>query len=248
MRRTCVALGVAAWMAACSSSSAPGTATCGAGTTLAGSQCVAVDASVTDSAGTPDTIGNEGATVEAGADAPQDVTVDSWRVDAEAGPPASDACPSGSGSVTILDCDPSCAGSLSTCLTASCGGGPMALPQNSPVMVVRTPDAPGTDPACTAACAASGYAYGLGFTFPGIGPVGAVLITVGPPWEIVIGGDPYCDYYDAGQGSVTQGCVSADWQGGDSFFIMTKDPNAAARNITISFTSTLQVCPPDGGV
>jgi hypothetical protein len=128
----------------------------------------------------------------------------------------------------------------------------MALwnPNNYPIQTVRTPDAPGVDQHCATDCPDGGFVYGLGFKVPGPQgyPMGAVTVTVGSPWQIIAGGDPYCDYSDAfGPGRVWTGCASFDVVGGSSFDVMTTDPSAVARNIKITFTASPQMCPPDGG-
>jgi hypothetical protein len=116
-------------------------------------------------------------------------------------------------------------------------------------IVLRTPNAPGVDPACAARCPGSGYVYGMGFTIGGTGPMGYVQVTVGAPWIMVWAGDPYCDYFDAsGPGQTMTGCLTGLVKGGDYFYVLTKDPNAVARNIEVSFSGTPFTCPADGGV
>lgn len=231
---------------ACGGSSNGG-APCGDGTMLRQGHCVSADSGSSDGS-VSDATSDSTQPSEAGpeADAAPDRAGET-SADGDGGGSQADPCPT---TQPILDCDTVCwdGGGEAACTAASCGFGPITLPNQGQSFVIRTPDAPGQDQRCTSGCPGSGFAYGVGIKVPGTGPAGAITITVGAPWEIVYGGDPYCDYYDAGQGAVFSGCISGYTQGGDTYYVMTKDPSAPARNITITISAQPVTCPPDGGV
>ena len=172
--------------------------------------------------------------------------------------PPSDSCPPVvNGDVELFfDCDKTCcasdpgcyqteteAGVAPQCSTAACGGGGVVTGQGS--FVVRTPERPGTDPACTAACPSDGYVYGLRFDI-GLSATW-LLVEVGPPWEIVWGSStPFCT--DSTSLVSTTGCAAVAKAGSPTVYVMTKDPNAPARNITFIAAFTQPSCPTDGGM
>ena len=167
----------------------------------------------------------------------------------------------------MLDCDPACCGAIPSCLEdaastvvgsgscagATCAGGPLKITvaaADGVPTIVRTPDRPGVDPACAAACPMGGYVYGLGLEYPGSEM--PIMVTVGPPWELFIGFNNtlYCPFFDAGKGGSTPvktSCLSETFVNDEIIFVMTKDPNAPARDISITFGQST-TCPADGGV
>ena len=81
-----------------------------------------------------------------------------------------------------------------------------------------------------------------------MGAGGTFLVTVASPWEIVTETVPFCSQYDGGGAYVTTNCQWGYILGTTVFYVMTKDPNAPARNITITLSSGSQACPADGGI
>jgi len=263
MRCLVVLLAATPVIAGCSSSSSSSGVTCGAGTTQVGGQCIAAqDGSTMDSAvatdasdgsTTQDSAAGDGAsTTDAAGDAP-----------AETGEPASDPCPDPNSQVLLLafDCDKTCcatpgscsanlndAGVDPVCPMATCGISPFQIMFDpGQAFVIRTPDAPGTDPSCVSACPADGYVYGLGLDSTAGGNYW-LQVAVGSPWEIITNsGAPYCTDSTS---KVSTNCVSfATAQVvSPTFYVMTKDPNAPARNIIITSSSTQIPCPADGGI
>jgi hypothetical protein len=131
-----------------------------------------------------------------------------------------------------------------SCSTTTCANGPLNIGTGND-FVIRTPNAPGVDPACASRCPSGGYVFGVGLDFANGGPW--ITIGVGAPWEIVSGSrSPFCA--DSTSQVTTTGCLSFATATNPNVYIMTKDPNAPARNITVLHTSTMQVCPPDGGI
>jgi hypothetical protein len=238
--------------------------TCGSGTTLEGSQCVASSDSgpMVDGASEDHdaTTGGEDGPTDAGLDATLDVTPDVTK-DADAAQfdaNAPDPCPVNDPphKLEILDdCDPVCcgqdplcqgstgeAGQLQFCSDATCGSGPATLQENYGLsFVVRTPGHPGIDPACVSDCPDGGFVYGLGLTLNPQAP--AIFdITVGPPWKIIQHSNTrYCT---ANGSTLATGCAVA-YGFPQTIYVVTDDPNAPARNITFSVVST-PTCPPAG--
>jgi hypothetical protein len=244
----------------CSSSSSSPGVTCGAGTTEVNGQCVAAqDAGTTDSAGANDSSDASTAHDSAGGDgpAPTDAARDASGIDA--GEPPSDQCPDPNSSTmpVCLDCDKTCcatdpgcssaandAGVDPACAMATCGSGSISAEMFAQACVVRTPNAPGTDPSCASLCPADGYVYGLGFSTSQSS--NWLMVTVGSPWEVVAGSQtPYCTDSTS---KVTTNCASFATAVTSAFYVMTKDPNAPARNITVTPSLTQTPCPPDGGI
>jgi hypothetical protein len=185
--------------------------------------------------------------------APNEASVDGSSLDAQDAATAADPCPtSGPTGGVELDCDRTCcsadpvcvsqeddAGTIPRCTAASCSGAPIALPTiAAEYYVVRTPNAPGADPACAQNCSSGSYAYGLGFQLNTNQPNG-VSVTVGSPWVIVQSSTPYCPEADA---AAQTGCVYIDVY--KPVYVLTTDPNAPARNITFYASPT---CPADAG-
>jgi hypothetical protein len=229
--------------------------TCGPGTTLAGDQCV-VDA--------------DAATVDGGTPTNDASSADAFAAP-DAGGPALDGASGGDGGTSPdasqtsdpctppvrVECDPTCCakdpqcadggalGGVETgeCSSLTCGTGPIVIPSLD--FVARTPGNPGTDPQCESRCAAQGYAYGYGFSLPN-GPNVTVLVSVQPPYEIFQSTTPYCP--DGVHPVIASGCAELSMTGGQTFYVMTKDPGAPARNIHIlATTSSGASCSLDGG-
>ncbi len=261
---------LAATTAACGTSTSGNPTQCGPGTSQQGSLCVPSDAAAevatTDSGhdGTVDSAPTDSSaadTKDASTDGIADSTtglLDGSR-EAEAGGP--DPCPVNMPGMTnglvLLDCDPVCCAQdqicrgydagqvLPTCGMATCGSGPVSLNDNNGwSFVIRTPGQPGSDPACATACAADGFVYGFGFTLDPSIPT-PFDITVGAPWEIVLHSQaPYCT--DSNSTLGTNGCAFSGALYPQTVYVMTKDPNAPARNITFTVVNQ-PMCPPDGG-
>ncbi len=223
-------LGVAV---ACSGSPTPLLSTpCGPGTTFFQGQCVLAQ----DAGAAAD--GESGLTTDGGqrsdatpeSDARQDVLDGSASPGSPDAPPQSDPCPSQSSTFIVLQCDSRCP-AMSTALCAETTCGPKIVmsanfDKNLPV-VVRTPEAPGTDARCQLQCPSAGFVYGIGFD---LYPPSAVpfVAWVDPPWTIVASQTPYCP--DAQLGAEGN-CIRYAATGGGGFFVMTQDPNAPARNV-----------------
>lgn len=112
------------------------------------------------------------------------------------------------------------------------------------VLVVRTPEAPGVDPRCTSLCPSDGYVYGVGLSLS-VEPW--VLVEVAPPWEIITSSQtPYCADSLAKVSTVACAAVATHVNG--NVYVMTRDPAAPARNITLTGYSTQPSCPADGGI
>lgn len=256
---------------ACGGHSTTNTAECAAGTSPENGVCAVPDSGSTDAAASADVAATQttdsamifdsgSGIIDAtstndalGQDAGEGDSA--LGTDAESGT-APSSCPVESpGVAVVVDCDEACAdaGAMAPCATATCENGPIILMplQAGFTQILRTPAAAGNDPACATDCPDGGYAYGLGIQFwgtTGDGPMGNVHMTVAPPWFIIYGGTRYCDYRDSGPG-YTASCVNDTFIGGEVFYIMTKDPNAPATNVTIKYTgNSFQNCPADGGI
>jgi hypothetical protein len=235
-----------AWVllgAACSDTQAPNhdgnPLACGAGTQEVNRTCVALPAdagaapfdATTEVAAPP--VGDSGAGDEgppSAADAGQDTAPPE---------PPSDPCPdvANPGAFVALDCDSKCPGGVAgscdayTCaLTVTGIMGRVNGTPLSPPYQFRTPEAPGALSACTTQCPGSGYVYGLGFQIDTAYP-GAFTVKVGPPWEVIKYSKlPYCT--DA-TSFVVKTCAYLAYPPSGYVFIMTKDPNAPARNVLV---------------
>jgi hypothetical protein len=169
----------------------------------------------------------------------------------EASGPSADPCPTASGSIHLLhDCDPACcsadpscaAWGAGSCASATCGAGPELMPLNES-FYVRTPDHPGVDAKCAANCPSAGFVYGLGFKVNlSVSGYYRLLVGVGDPWVILpLSPTPYCP---ATPSHAQTGCDALFVSNGDTIYIMTTDPNAPARNITLEFPTDQQAtCP-----
>lgn len=240
-------MGVTSAMAACTAAIAP-VATepnCPAGQVQVGDMCVndsdaagvdssapAVDGSSTDS----DTHGD--ANDEDGS-SPSDAGASN---DANSDPDAMpDPCPSPL--MSYMVCDSACPGpsnSSSQCAQAMCGASvPISTPPPADFATfVRTPNAPGVDPNCAQECPSGGWVYGLGFQ---VNPIpDAYTVKVGPPWEIFVASTmaPFCPMPNFAPVS----CMTIPSYSSGAIFVMTKDPNAPARNIEFDFANRL-TCP-----
>jgi hypothetical protein len=238
---------------------------CGAGTTLSGSDCVAADGGLEDATSGFDAHAADGATTADATTA--DVTLQDGSADArppedasnadgsgEAGEPPPDPCPEQTPppvDVGYIDCDSTCCAAnadcdgnvpeATYCTDSTCSTGPfMVRDQGVDSFIVRTPDHPGSNATCATRCPGSGFAYGVGVTLDPT-HVTPVQVTVGPPWEIVgYSTTPYCP--DSNSTVATTGCLFLNALAGGSIYIMTKDPNAPARNVTFTLANPQQ-CP-----
>jgi hypothetical protein len=158
-------------------------------------------------------------------------------MDTAAPPP--DPCPAPS--IYDTNCDRNCPHLTASCPAALCGTQARSLivtEQTVFPFIVRTPQAPGSDPNCATQCDAGGFSYGLGYTVyrPSGGP--AFTARVGAPWVIVKSQVPFCtDSY-----SQVGNCESFPTSYGSYILVMTADPNAPARNVSFD-TATAQPCP-----
>jgi hypothetical protein len=158
--------------------------------------------------------------------------------------PAPDPCPPAP-PASLMVCDPACAGSSFTatsCSEAKCG--PMAvlkLPSSDQFPTsVRTPNAPGVDPNCQSQCPKDGWVYGIGLQIDTTYK-DPFVVKVGAPWEIIHASEtPYCtDTHNYPPSP----CAYVDPVGNaNPIYIMTKDPNAPARNISF-IIATATSCP-----
>jgi hypothetical protein len=230
-------------------------AVCGPGTFIQNGECVSgqsdggtesgSDAFVGGDTVAADTVGTDTVT---SADGPFD------SAPPDGGEPPADQCPNLSGPIPVLlECDPVCcvqdpycvqhktdAGVDPQCSSATCDNGPLSHNQLGPVGIVRTPGSPGVAAKCTSLCPSGGYVYGLGFDFTSLGSF--VKVQVGTPWEIVAHSQtPYCA--DANAIVTTTGCAVIGIAVDPFVYVMTKDPNAPARNITFQASSTQPACP-----
>jgi hypothetical protein len=110
---------------------------------------------------------------------------------------------------------------------------PLPLPNLYPSgFEIRTPEAPGVDPNCDPLCPGKGYVYGVGFLVSNQNPFpNGTIVKVSPPWVIVYGSSNTsfsCDY------TVTN-CAEFLTGNTGPVYIMTKDPNAPARNATFEY-------------
>jgi hypothetical protein len=72
-----------------------------------------------------------------------------------------------------------------------------------------------------------------------------VLVSVEPPYEIFASNNPYCP--DGSHPVTAGGCAALTLGGNQTFYVMTKDPTAPARNIHVLLLATGKSCLPDGG-
>jgi hypothetical protein len=245
-RRTCVSLasglGFALLVAACSGASTPSIESqCGKADAPCGSDDASVDAETrglsdaTLDARETDASSDARPTADAQLSDASEAGVTDAPVDAE---PPSDPCPNPSTTKVLYDCDTKCFPGAN-CSLATCGPTVTVnlLPFSVPY-IVRTPEAPGVDPHCATQCPGSGYVYGLGFNVDGTNP-NSLIVRVGEPWEIIeYSRTPFCN---DSHGYVKTGCAILPDPIG-MIFIMTKDPNAPARDISFDLAGT-QTCP-----
>jgi hypothetical protein len=233
---------IALAIAACSSTK--GGATCGPGTTIEGNECLAMpaDSGVADATNdsAPTAEASAGDTSANGADASRDgaTTVDGAEDSAkETGPDGqADPCPQVPVAI-VYDCAGDCGPGIlndSDCQSATCAGGKTlsAYPYNldSTAEVIRTPSTPGTDPVCAANCPSVGWAYAFGVTVNPQSPAQNYKISVAAPWQLLVESTTNC--LDA---SFYQpiSCLNFYSSASQTFYVLTKDPNAPARNLTI---------------
>jgi hypothetical protein len=243
-------LAIAAGAAACSSSGGQSPVSCGAGTTLVGSQCVANADASADSMGGPDVGGAETSGIDGSPDgapgdgaledAPHDGTSDSPGICSPAG--LGDAGTSADPCMALsadFVCDQSCSinwtdASMSDetmCRAAACNGGGSAIAGSTRGSVDRTPNAPGIDPRCAADCPTDPWAYGLSVTFLGGGGLPPYTVKVSPPWYLLTGtSTPFCP--TSSSPPVTN-CLAFDATQNEQVYVVTCDPSAPARNITV---------------
>jgi hypothetical protein len=235
--------------AACSSTGSSVGATCGPGTFLQSGQClpVAFDGGVDAplDTGTPmadaTTEGGYDAEANAEASSTADVVFDDGVSDAsEAGDQvASDPCPPSA----FYDCDPVCCAAHpgcqpNNCLPIECPNPQALLPAESK-FVIRTPDHPGANAQCVAACPQDGFVYGIGFTIDSLSSIRTALVSVEPPWEVV---EVYPASYCTNSRSIVAqpGCSPLPIGVGSAINIVTRDPNASGRNITFELSTNPQ--------
>jgi hypothetical protein len=209
-----------------------------------------------DSAVTDSTDSGEGSpdSQDVAADS-QDVSSDSPAVsEAQSDAPAyaNDPCVPN----LLLDCDPTCCSADPQCTDPMSGHQPcnLALCETGPVTLslgfnpvrARTPDKPGVDPQCASRCPSEGYVYGIGFKITDLPQASTnVVISVGPPWQIVLSNIPYCPN---GLYPPQKNCVETYVEEGQPVYIVTTDPEAPARNVYFNYFSSSTACPADGGV
>jgi hypothetical protein len=75
----------------------------------------------------------------------------------------------------------------------------------------------------------------------------AARVHVAPPWEIITSSQaPYCT--DSTSTVATGACAAVATHVNANVYVMTRDPNAPARNITFTALTSKPSCPPDGGI
>jgi hypothetical protein len=239
-----VPLALAAVSCSGSSANIGGDTNCGAGT---GNACIVADAaSDTTSQTSSDAAGPTDATTsdqQAGDSGP---LADASH-DADAEPPP-DACPVENSSLYLeLDCDPACQkhGSEPQCSQVTCGPSVnMTLSLPVQASVIRTPQAPGMDPNCATQCGPGTLTYGMGFSVPykSSAPQGWVA-RVSPPWQIVTNPTtPFC--HDGPYVVGPAQCVRVGANGvNETMFLVTSDPSAPARNVTLTMFNGSNGCP-----
>jgi hypothetical protein len=173
------------------------------------------------------------------------VSADSGH-DADVEPPP-DPCP-GPGYDLVLDCDPACQkhGPEAECSQVTCGPTVSMTITNinqSAHRVIRPLQAPGVDPNCAAECGPGQLVYGMGFTLPA-DPLAqrGWVVRVSPPWQILFDGSkPFCANNGAhGPFQCVEGLAPGY---AENFFIVTADPSAPARNVTIDQFNGSNGCP-----
>jgi hypothetical protein len=233
-----------AWLASCSGAVAPSfdsnVPACSPGAPLDGGTCDGsgpasvnndhpADASRDSSSPPADSAADADASRLADRDAAADASPD-----APHSPP--DMCPVEPGPrFVFLDCDPKCSPrTLADCAQTTCAPAPrltLGWTQSTPLTlpyVLRTPDEPGVDPNCEAQCPGQGFAYGLGFKVDA-SRSGALQLKVAPPWFIIVATEtPYCADQHA---APPQQCIWISSTDPRPIYIMTKDPQAPARNV-----------------
>jgi hypothetical protein len=158
-----------------------------------------------------------------------------------------DPCPEtpDSSNLFVSDCDKQCTQSpqlMQDCANLTCssvvGAGTGFYPP-SYTDVFRTPNAPGTDPKCTTICPFP-YAYGFGFT---VSAATSIIVRVGDPYVIIAhSARPFCA---DSQSIVKMSCARIDIPPThyEEVYVMTNDPNAPARNITVTLVTGNETCP-----
>jgi hypothetical protein len=239
IRVAAMVLAVSAGAAACGGSDK---VTCGSGTQLRNGVCIlspGSDASIAP----PDAAAQSmDAAQAADTDAPVDAAVDADSATAQP-----DLCPEAADAsyAFLEDCDDHCTQSpqmMDRCPDLTCstvvreiaGGFSPSLDTD----LFRTPNAPGTDPQCLTACS-QGYVYGFGFR---VGLGFSIIVRVGDPWVIIAHSlQPYCTDSNS---LVLSHCARIDLSPthAEYVFVMTKDPNAPARNITIQVVTGNEAC------
>lgn len=232
--------------------------TCGDGTQLVNGVCVPVDGGTGGSAsggssgsgGTGGAVeggsGQSGAAGDAGHSGSSGVSGargGSGGTADDAGPGLEDEpCPS---EPLSMDCSGQCGVLSPDCALGTCQELWPDLIVDDPELLpftFRTPSHPGVDPACEEWCSEpTATVYGLGATFYfSPQPVGVVLrAQVDLPWRIVM-----TDYLDAQYCEPNAAVCAVGWNSADiSFQIVTDDPNAPARNVTVELVDKPGSCP-----
>jgi len=207
---------------------------CGPGTELVDGTCVptsmdaAADQSSPPDTATPlDSSTTDGSLVETAPDAP----VDTFAL--------GDPCPA---KPVDVNCSSSCAGSPTqlNCSKVKCGtpfASTLRVKETDLPFVMRTPDKPGTDPACAASTCAPTSALAYGMFIRTVFLAGNYFkATVAPPWQFYqhTGGDYYCPAAEWGQ------CIVA---AGTDVLVGTRDPSAVPRNVVFEPVPYGTKCP-----
>ena len=251
-RRTIIGLAITASTAAlcgCSGNSGALQTTCGPGTSLIGAQCVpntdSGTANGTDASGgaenPADGAGGPGADGTTGGDAgapPGAGDAAASSSDASIDGPAGDADPCFV-DLNFSTCDKSCAQVPPvSCPQSTCGK--MVTAQAAPGVpnYLRTPPAPGVDPACAAACPSGGFVWGVGVQVL----TGDFIVKTPPHWQVIANSQtPFCP----DSHSTTSSCAYFPHNAMGILYLVTDDPNSPARNIEFRAASS-NTCPPEG--
>jgi hypothetical protein len=257
----------AAAAAACGGSPGSVNTTCGPGTVAENGSCQVVSSQdgSADSAIFDADLDGDGTSSGKDANALDGVQSDDGSPDSvpddaaspDGGPTQSDPCPydpdSGlSQDPSFIECDPHCGktypgfldASARLCPQTKCSAMPtLPLSLGLGTTVMRTPDAPGTDPNCAVQCPNGDYVYGIGLQISA--SLGDLLVRVGSPWEIIeYSQKPFCaDSHAVVATNCAYVYVPATSGVVEDLYIMTKDPGAPARNITFEGANGKTSCP-----
>ncbi len=200
------------------------------------------EAALPDSAGGPPDSSVETGPAEGGVDGGDDAPF-------EGGADTNDPCPpiQNGSSALYIDCDPqsncdlNMKSPLSMCQQMTCAMGGTytdgAATNYPATWFIRTPEAPGIDSTCARDCPSSPWVYGLSVTLGADtrAPVDQMgyKVAVPPPWFVVSGTTtPFCPIST----SPAAGCAWFDGSRDTTFYLVTGDPNAPARNVSIQYS------------